>query len=224
MGVTLSILWLAPERLWVTFPFRLSFEGEYVVKDIVIVAAAIVLAVATVEERPALVGRFADLARRRFPGLVDRYLRFEARAAAAVAPWSLPLLRLGLCVVFVWFGLLNLLDPVGSPTWPMIAAAFPGDSSVLLFRVVGALELVAGIGILSVRLERLAVVLLVVILVSTATFFVSAPGLMFQQPPFVLTLEGQFVLKNGILATAAIVLVRARAARGLRLEPAVARA
>jgi uncharacterized membrane protein YkgB len=223
MAVTLSILWMAPDRLWTAFPFRLSFEGEYVVKDLVIVAAAIVLAVATVEERPALEGRFADAARRWVPEWVDRYLRFEARAAAILAPRSLPLLRLGLSVVFVWFGLINVLDPLGSPTWPMVDAAFADQSGVVQFRILGAIEVVAGVGIVIPPLERLAVALLLVVLASTAAFFVLTPELMFQQPPFVLTLEGQFVLKNGILATAAIVLVRARRAGREVAQPVLAR-
>jgi uncharacterized membrane protein YkgB len=68
MGVTLSILWLAPGRLWNSFPFGLSFDGVYVVKDLVITASAIVLAVATVQEQPGI-GRVGEAVRRRWPGV-----------------------------------------------------------------------------------------------------------------------------------------------------------
>jgi uncharacterized membrane protein YkgB len=211
MGVTLSILWLAPGRVWTAFPFGLSFEGQYVVKDLVITASAIVLAVATVQERPGL-GRIGEAVRRRWPGLVERYLAFEARGVAAIAPWSIPVLRGALGIVFIWFGLINMLDPTGSPTWPIIEASALDEAGPLVFRIWGLVGVLAGIGILVPRLERLAVVLLVGMVVLTLTLFLTVPGVMFQQPPFILTLEGQHVVKNLILAAAAIAVVQARPA------------
>jgi uncharacterized membrane protein YkgB len=208
MFVTLSILWLAPQRVWTEFPFRLSFDGLYVVKDLVIAAAAIVIAVSTVQERPALDGRFADLARRVWPWALERYAVFERRAIAAVAPWSLLLLRGALAFVFIWFGLLNLLDPTSSATWPMVQAVLPGEVGAALFRVWGLIGIVAGVGVGTRRYQPLAVALLVGMMVVSLSWFVLAPGVMFQQPPLVLTLEGQHVVKNLVLAAGAIAVLR----------------
>jgi uncharacterized membrane protein YkgB len=210
MAVTLSILWMAPGRVWAEFPFRLAFDGLYVVKDLVITASAIVLAVTTVQERPELDGRFAAIVRRRWPRALDRYAAIEAKAIALVSPWSLPLLRGALGLVFIWFGALNLLEPTASPTWPMWSAVLPGEGGALAFRIWGAVGIVAGVGIATGWFDRLAVGLLLGMMLATLSYFVIAPGVMFQQPPFVLTLEGQHILKNLILAAAAIVVVRSR--------------
>jgi uncharacterized membrane protein YkgB len=209
MAVTLSILWMAPGRVWTGFPFGLSFEGEYVIKDVVIAAAAILLAVATVQERPAL-GAFGEALRRRWPQAIERYLAFEVRVEQAIAPLTIPLLRGALGLVFIWFGLINAIDPLGSPTWPIIEASTLDEAGPAVFRIWGVVGVLTGIGILVPRLERLAVVLLVGMAGLTLTLFVTVPDVLFQHPPLVLTLEGQHVVKNLILAAAAIAVVRAR--------------
>jgi uncharacterized membrane protein YkgB len=43
MGGAMSPLVLAPDRLWVQFPFQWSLEGQYVFKDIILIAAALVI-------------------------------------------------------------------------------------------------------------------------------------------------------------------------------------
>lgn len=43
MGGAMSPLILAPQRLWVQFPFQWTLEGQYVFKDIILVAAALVI-------------------------------------------------------------------------------------------------------------------------------------------------------------------------------------
>ena len=222
MFVTLSILWMAPQMIWASFPFGLTFEGVYVVKDLIIATSAIVLAVATVQERPNLDGRFAAFARRRWPGVVDRYLTFEGRSIAAVAPYSIPLLRAALGVVFIWFGALNLVDPTASPTWPMVEAAIPGEQGAIAFQIWGAVGIIAGVGVLTGLYKRVAVVLLVAMMVTSTLWFVLAPEIMFQQPPFVLSLEGQHVVKNLVIAAAAIVVLRARPASAPVRAPAEA--
>jgi uncharacterized membrane protein YkgB len=210
MGVTLSILWLAPQRIWTAFPLQLSFEGVYVFKDLVIVASAIALAVATVQERPELEGRVAIIARRLIPRAVDAYLSFERGVTTAVTPWVIPLMRLALGVVFIWFGLLNVLDPMSSPTWPMVEAVVSGDTGALTFRIWGVVGIVAGVGVALGRYERLAVGLLLAMMVTSGAWFILAPDVTFQQPPLVLSLEGQHIVKNLVLASAAIVVLRAR--------------
>jgi uncharacterized membrane protein YkgB len=92
----------------------------------------------------------------------------------------------------------------------MWSAVLPGEGGALAFRIWGAVGIVAGVGIAIGWFDRLAVGLLLGMMLATLSYFVIAPGVMFQQPPFVLTLEGQHILKNLILAAAAIVVVRSR--------------
>src|SRR5688572_5665744 len=44
MGGAMSPLVLAPDRLWIAFPHQWTLEGQYVFKDIVLIAAALVIA------------------------------------------------------------------------------------------------------------------------------------------------------------------------------------
>jgi uncharacterized membrane protein YkgB len=94
----------------------------------------------------------------------------------------------------------------------MWSAVLPGEGGALAFRIWGAVGIVAGIGIATGRFDRIAVGLLLGMMLATLSYFVIAPSVMFQQPPFVLTLEGQHILKNLILAASAIVVVRSRSA------------
>lgn len=43
MGGAMSPLILSPDRIWNTFPFALTFEGQYVVKDIILISAGLVI-------------------------------------------------------------------------------------------------------------------------------------------------------------------------------------
>jgi uncharacterized membrane protein YkgB len=155
-------------------------------------------------------------------GRLERYLAFEVRVTNWLAPLSIPLLRGALGVVFIWFGLLNLFDPTHSPTWPMVSAAIAGDTGAAIFRIWGAVGVTAGIGIVTGRFDRLAVGLLLAMMVASGAWFLLAPEVMFQQPPFVLSLEGQHVVKNVILAAAAIALLMARPARATAPTAAIA--
>lgn len=44
MGGAMSPLLLAPDRIWVQFPFQWTLEGQYVFKDIILISAGLVIA------------------------------------------------------------------------------------------------------------------------------------------------------------------------------------
>lgn len=43
MGGTISPLFLNPDAVWTTFPFALTLEGQYIIKNLVLVSAALVV-------------------------------------------------------------------------------------------------------------------------------------------------------------------------------------
>jgi uncharacterized membrane protein YkgB len=209
MAVTLSIPIQAPARVWTTFPFVLSFEGEYVVKDLVIVTCAIVLASYIFEPRPREAAEQGPPLERAL-ARIDQLIAPADRWAQVHGP---TLVRLAYGTVFVWFGTLNLFPDV-SPALPLMEVMYPNIARQLL-PILGAVELVAGIAIVTNRLPSLAIVVSLVVLGGTLLYFPLRPAAIFHSP-FVLTLEGQHILKNLVYVGAALVIFLASRGGGFR--------
>lgn len=118
------------------------------------------------------------------------------------------LLRISLGITFIWFGGLKLAD---EPTLPasLIAAIAPFVDPDVSVPVVGALEVVLGAGLLLGR--RMPIVLGAVALHLSGTFLVLLlrPDVAFVDGnPLLLSVEGEYVLKNLVLlaATASLAL------------------
>ena len=112
-------------------------------------------------------------------------------------------LRMGLGVVFVWFG---LLKPLGvSPAADLVRRTvyfFPPD---VFLPILGWWEVVIGVGLLYRPLNRLAILLLFLQMPGTLLPLVLLPEVCFTQIPWGLTLEGQYIIKNAVLIGAALV-------------------
>ena len=120
-----------------------------------------------------------------------------------VAPTKL---RLSLGLVFVWFGALKATGD--SPVLALVSATLPWAEPQLLMPVLGAVEILLGVGLLLGRAQRLLLLLLAAHLSGTFLTFVVAPDLIFQHgSPLLLTADGEFVLKNLVLISAALLLV-----------------
>ncbi len=114
-------------------------------------------------------------------------------------------LRLSIALVFFWFGALKLFgyNPVAhiiEGTFPMLA----GDGGTLFL---GLVEVVIGIGLVINLLPLITHLALVGHLAGTMLTLVVAPRLMFDPYFPILTLEGEFVIKNVVLAMAGIVVL-----------------
>ncbi|MGW6444145.1 hypothetical protein [Lentzea sp. NPDC055074] len=119
------------------------------------------------------------------------------------------MLRIGLGVVYLWFGALKLF-PGGSPAQDLVERTV----SVLTFGIVhgdiarvGAAISEIGIALvlLSFRAPRLTAVLLVGHVVLVSTPLVLFPGEMWSGP-LRASLEGQYILKNLVTVAAAVVI------------------
>lgn len=131
-----------------------------------------------------------------------------ARIDAALIPrlrrWSVPLLRGALGVVFVWFGMLKVLDV--SPVSDLVADTVYWVDPSWFVPVLGVVETLIGVGLWLGRALRLVLAVLVLQLVGTFVVFVIRPEVAFQDGnPLKLTILGEFVVKNLVLLTAALV-------------------
>jgi putative oxidoreductase len=138
--------------------------------------------------------------RSRPPGadVVDRAVALNARYAATA-------LRLALAVVFVWFGALKLAGV--SPVHDLIAQTLPFLDPDISVPALGAVEVVLGLALAVGRLPRVILLVLAGHLAGTFLTFVTASELMWGDGFLELTADGEFVVKNLVLITAALMLI-----------------
>jgi putative oxidoreductase len=117
------------------------------------------------------------------------------------------LLRLSLGLVLLWIGLIHLINP--QPVVVLLSMSLP----FLAFResvyVLGVLEVIAGILLIAGLWVRYVALLSLALFAGTLTIFVIAPGV--TSFPL-LTQMGQFLLKDVVLASAAITVMARDAA------------
>ncbi|MFP4228862.1 MAG: hypothetical protein ACLFTE_08550 [Salinivenus sp.] len=113
------------------------------------------------------------------------------------------ILRMGLGIVFVWFG---LLKPLGmSPAEDLIRRTVYFLPPDVFLPILGWWEVLIGVGLLYRPLNRTAIFLLFLQMPGTLLPLVLLPDVCFTQIPWGLTLEGQYIIKNAVLIGAALV-------------------
>ena len=130
--------------------------------------------------------------------------RIDRRIAGWMERHGLRLLRLSLGIIFIWFGGLKLI-PGLSPAEALVKATvywFPPD---IFFPILGVWEVLIGVGLLFHPLVRFALLLLFLQMPGTMLPLFMLPEECFTTFPFGLTLEGQYIIKNLVLISAAFV-------------------
>jgi uncharacterized membrane protein YphA (DoxX/SURF4 family) len=131
--------------------------------------------------------------------------RFDEILLNILRRWSITALRLALGSVFLWFGALKIFG--SSPVAALIQETYSFMPITVFVLVLGVWEMVIGIGIILKRALRCVLILLGVHLIGTFTAIWFNPGIFFVQGvPFCLTVDGEFVMKNLVLITAASVI------------------
>ncbi len=129
-----------------------------------------------------------------------------------LVPWfrrlDAPLARTAILVVYVWFGALKLFD--ASPANPLVRALLERTLPFISFErfiiFLGLFEIAVGVAFAVPRLEKLALALVVPHLIMTTGPLVFLPSVAWKG--FLLpTLEGQYIIKNLLIAAAAVAIV-----------------
>jgi uncharacterized membrane protein YkgB len=127
----------------------------------------------------------------------------DRRIAGWMRRYGLFILRMGLGIVFVWFG---LLKPLGvSPAEDLIRRTVYFLPPDLFLPILGWWEVLIGVGLLYRPFNRIAIFLLFLQMPGTLLPLVLLPEVCFTQVPWGLTLEGQYIIKNAVLIGAALV-------------------
>lgn len=135
---------------------------------------------------------------RRFDAADTRITRWMARA-------GIPILRVALGLVFIWFGALKLV-PGLSPAEDLVLATAPFLPGRSFMTVLGLWEVAIGSGFVTGRALRLTILLLFLQMPGTLSPIFLLPERVFTVFPYGLTLEGQYIVKNLVLISAALVI------------------
>jgi uncharacterized membrane protein YphA (DoxX/SURF4 family) len=133
----------------------------------------------------------------------------DVRLTRWMARYGVVLLRVSLGIVFLWFGFLKFFPGV-SPAQDLASRTI----SVLTFGAVGAevsvpllaaWECVIGLGLITGVWMRAVLLLLFMQMLGTLTPIALFPHEVFVRIPYAPTMEGQYIIKNLVLISAAIV-------------------
>lgn len=148
--------------------------------------------------------------------------RVDQQITRWMAHYSLIILRIGLGVVFIWFGALKLFPGV-SPAEELVRnTIFFFDPDIFL-PILALWEVLIGVGFLvglfTNKFQRLTILLLFLQMFGTVSPLVLLPDVTWQNFPIVPTLEGQYIIKNLVIIGSALVLGATVRGGGLVSEP-----
>lgn len=142
--------------------------------------------------------------------------RVDARLIPFLRRVAVPMLRISLGLVFVWFGALKVFDV--SPVADLVASTVYWVDPDLFVTALGFFEIFVGVMLLFGWALRLTLALFTLQMVGTFLTFFVLPDITFRDGnPLLLTVEGEFVVKNLVLISAAMVVgttVRRQRGRG----------
>ena len=136
--------------------------------------------------------------------------RTDTRITAMMARYGLSFLRVSVGMVFLWFGLLKFF-PGLSPAQDLAIQTIDILTFGLLPQrmaivILATWETIIGVGLLFGFFMRGTLLLLFLQMLGTMTPLFFFPNETFTQVPYAPTLEGQYIIKNMVLISAAIVL------------------
>lgn len=131
--------------------------------------------------------------------------RVEQRISTMVRPYSLSLLRISMGVVFIWFGALKVAH--ATPVADLVAGAVPWLDPSWFVPALGGVEVALGLALVAGRWLTAVAAVLAGHLSGTFLVLVMEPSIAFRHGnPLLLTTVGEFVVKNVVLISAALVL------------------
>jgi len=136
--------------------------------------------------------------------LKGKFRILDQRLIALFGRWGIPALRFALAIVYIWFGALKIAGR--SPVLDLVRQLYPFLPEPWFLQILGAWELVIGLGLLAGRFLRIVLALLWLQMGGIMIGLIVAPHLFFQNMnPLLLNLNGEFLVKNLVLIAASLV-------------------
>jgi uncharacterized membrane protein YphA (DoxX/SURF4 family) len=156
------------------------------------------------------------------------FTRVDTHVTMWMAQHGVLLMRVGLGIVFLWFGVLKFF-PGLSPAETLAARTvetmtFGLVKPDLSLPILAAWETLIGVGLITGRFMRVTLLLLFMQMVGTVTPLFFFPAETFTRIPYAPTLEGQYIIKNVVLVGAGLVIGATVRGGAMVADPDVARA
>ncbi len=158
----------------------------------------------------------------------NRFDRIDRGITHWMARYGIRLLRISLGVIFLWFGVLKYfpgLSPaqeIASDTIRVLTLGWMGPA--VSMPILATWECLIGLGLIFGMFLRLTILLLFLQMFGAVAPVFVFPERVFTYFPYVLTLEGQYIIKNAVLISAALVIGATVRGGGVVADPELARA
>lgn len=159
--------------------------------------------------------------------MVDKLNRLFEQVDVALTNWmaryGVPLLRISLGLVFLWFGVLKFFPDL-SPAEDLAARTIETMTFGIVqenvsLPVLAAWETLIGLGLITGRYVRATLLLLALQMVGTVMPVFLFPDEVFTRIPYAPTLEGQYIFKNLVIISAGLVIGATVRGGGLVADP-----
>jgi uncharacterized membrane protein YkgB len=136
---------------------------------------------------------------------MDRLRSFDRWFSKFLRKWSITALRISLAIVFIWFGALKVFGV--TPVTDLVASTVYWLDPDWVVPALGVVEIVVGLGLLFRVAMRAVLGLFFLMLIGTFLVLIIQPDVAFKDGnPLLLTVEGEFVIKNLVLLSAGMVI------------------
>ncbi len=133
--------------------------------------------------------------------------KFDSIFGGWMNTWAIPVLRVAIGIVFLWFGILKLTGV--SPVADLVHSTYSFLPTHAFVIVLGIWEAVIGLGLIFKIKLRLTLGLMWLQMAGTFLALALNPSLFFfDHNPLLLTTEGEFVIKNIVLVAGSFAIGR----------------
>ena len=119
--------------------------------------------------------------------------------------WGIPVLRVALGIVFLWFGALKIFGV--TPVADLVGQTYSFFPVTEFLVFLGVWEVVIGIGLILKIFLRFVLAILWLQMLGTFIASILEPSIFFNGNIFLLTIEVEFLVKNLVLVASGIVIV-----------------
>jgi uncharacterized membrane protein YphA (DoxX/SURF4 family) len=138
------------------------------------------------------------------------FTQIDARLTTMMSRYGVIALRISVGVVFFWFGILKFF-PALSPAEDLAsrtieALTFGIIKPNIALPILATWEVLIGLGLITGKFMRITLLLLFMQMLGTITPLFLFPSETFTHFPYAPTLEGQYIIKNLVLVSAAFVI------------------
>lgn len=133
---------------------------------------------------------------------IETFDRIDRTIASTMNRLALPIMRVGMGVVFIWFGALKVIGI--SPAAELVSETVYFVPPAVFVPILGIWEVLIGVSLLYRPLIRLGILLLFLQMPGTFLPIVLLPDVVFTVFPYGLTTEGQYIVKNLVIIGAAL--------------------